>query len=1519
MTKRQRPLHSFFTLATLLALAGIGTAYADGDEALRNRVAGMSIPFVANGGQTDPRVAYSAATFAGTVFVTRDGQIVYSLPGERERTPESRLPITRPGWTLTETPVGNRAIPRSGRPASTHVSYFVGSDPACWSTDLSTFERVSLGEPWPGISLELEAHGQNVEKLFTVSPGSDASRIRMRVAGADSLQVDGKGALVAATGLGDVTFTRPIAYQETDGARREVPVAYRAEGSEYGFVVGSHDPALPVVIDPILQSTYRGGSGLEDQYALAVNSTTGDVYVAGRTQSANFPGTTGGAQPAFAGLSDAFVARLNGALTSPIQATYLGGSGIEIAYSLVIEFSTGDVIVTGQTSSNDFPGTIGGAQELFGGLIDAFVARLNSGLTTLIQSTYVGGSSADFGFDILFTFPNFLIVGQTDSDDLPGTTGGAQPTLGGLNDGFASLVTGDLRTFVQSTYIGGTQADVANGAAFDVETNTVYVTGTTFSTDFPGTINGAQPALGGSNDAFVVRFNSNLTTRIQATYLGGSAAEYGHAVALDGSIRPFVVGQTGSTNFPGTAGGAQPTNAGGQDAFVSVLSTGLTAVTQSTYLGGGATENGYAIFLNFTSNEVFVAGDTGSNNFPKTAGGAQPTLGGGTDAFIARFNDTLTTLNQSTYLGGTAFELGGFELGFNPTQTEVYFGGGTTSTNFPVTAGGAQPTNAGNQDGFIARVTADLLGGGAALLSLSKTAPATVAPFANLTYTITYGNPGGADATGVFISDTLPANTTFVSATGGGTFASNVVTWNIGTVPAGSSGLTVTFTVQVTATSGTVDNLIYGITATNATPVNGAPVSTTVVAPTLSVIKTAPPIVVAGSNLTYTLTYTNNGTTDAPIAFLQDTVPTGTVFVSATGGGTLDINTVFWTVGPVPAGGSGSVTFTVQVLTTGPVDNVTYSISAPGVPAVPGPPLSTPVRSLTITKSAPANVLPGGNITYTITYGNVGAIAVNGVVISDPVPSGTTFVSASGGGVFGNGFVTWNIGTVPANTTGLTVTFTVNVTATSGSVVNTNYTIAGTGTPPVTGPAVTTTICGPPTAVASATQSSICPGSSTSLRGTGGSSCVWTPSTGLSNPNSCNPTASPTSTTTYSLRVSSLCGTSTNTARVTITVSAQPEGPVVEAPAEVVAGQFDLVASIVNPNPESTYAFAFTPPEAATITFQDADSIVFTANVSGPLTLSVTESNDSCVSEPTQHAIAVAPCPDPPPAPIAPQIQAAGNPDGPVTGVDFLDLSWTAPDPRPAFYLWAINGEEPQRASATSVLNVPPTGTNDAITLQVRSACSDEIVSDVATATQTPSPPEVAEFSVPADVTAGEPVTFTDTTENATSWLWLFGDRSFPGTTQSVVHTYAEPGIYTVWLFASNGAGTTSTRQLIDVSDAAPLVRVALQRTPFDATNPRRQRLENVGFSGREPRWLSIQSLSDAQETIVFLRFADAAGNLVHQRRLSIAPKQDATFDLNAYGVRGTYTVEVISWRPVTASILEPRARETREVRRPQR
>ena len=558
-------------------------------------------------------------------------------------------------------------------------------------------------------------------KLFYVKPGADPSKIVVEVDGAEGLKLSKDGEIIIKTGLGDLKLSKPVAWQEKDGKKLPVEVFYKLIGkNRYSFVVAKADPSLPIVIDPILQSTYLGGNTLDSANAIAIHPTTGDVYVAGWTLSTDFPRTAGGAQASCSSCSsygiDAFVARLNSSLTQILQSTYLGGNDADDAKALAIHPTTGEVYVVGSTSSTNFPNTSGGAQATYSGG-DAFVARLNKELTQIIQATYLGGRYSDSAYALAIhpTTGEVYVAGSTNSDNFPGTISRS----GTDYDAFVARLRPDLRTgaILQSIYLGGSGGDLAYALAIHPTTGDIYVAGDTTSTDFPRTSGGAQTSNNGMSDAFVARLNSNLTSILQSTYVGGSGVEWVRAFAIHPTTGDvYVAGTTTSTDLPRTTGGAQATFGGNVfDAFVVRLNRELTQILQSTYLGGDRDDLAFALTIHPTTGEVYVAGRTNSFPFPGTAGGAQE-IGGisGWDAFIARFNKELTQILQSTYLGGLDVETA-YALAIHPTTGEVYVAGETGSTNFPKTSGGAQQNNGGGSSGgfdaFVSRLTADLAAG----------------------------------------------------------------------------------------------------------------------------------------------------------------------------------------------------------------------------------------------------------------------------------------------------------------------------------------------------------------------------------------------------------------------------------------------------------------------------------------------------------------------------------------------------------------------------------------------------------------------------------------------------------------------------------------------------------------------------------------------------------------------------------------------------------------------------------------
>jgi len=740
----------FCLLNAVLALLLSNGAQAAVDPGVSQKLATASVPFVPNAGQWDKQAAFAAQTFAGTLFVTTEGKLVYSLPGKpiadkaddtstgslaRRPHDHQRATERTPGWVLTETFVGAngqtiRATPNGYRPTAAKVSYFIGNDDHQHQRVLNTFEGVNLGDVFPGINVQLRATGTNVEKIFTVAPRRDPRQIQLHVGGATKLELGQQGELVAHTDNGPLTYTAPIAFQE-DGQGNRQPVAVRyaldTQTNDYGFALAHYDTTRPLVIDPLLQSTYLGAAGEDHANATAIHPASGEVYVTGQTTSSGttFPGVSGGAQGSHGGGTwDIFVSRFNADLTTLIQSSYLGAAAQDIALALAIHPVSGDVYVAGNTlsSGTTFPGVSGGAQGNYGGSLDAFVSRFNADLTTLIKSSYLGGVGSDAA-QALAIHPlsgDVYVAGYTQSLTFPGVSGGAQGSIGGGYDAFVSRFSADLTTLLRSSYLGAAGFDYADAMAIHPASGEVYVAGHTTSsgTTFPGVSGGAQGSYGGGTlDAFVSRFSADLTTLIRSSYLGAAGVDQPHALAIhpiSGDV--YVAGETDSaTNtFPGVSGGAQGSSGGGTDGTVSRFSADLTTLIRSSYLGAAGTDIAYALAIHPVSGEVYVAGKTNSPNatFPGVSGGTQGSYsGGGNDAFLSRFTADLITLVQSSYLGAAGAE-GANALAIDPRSGNVYAAGLTNSptTTFPGVSGGAQGSYGGGFfNAFVSRFSLDLL------------------------------------------------------------------------------------------------------------------------------------------------------------------------------------------------------------------------------------------------------------------------------------------------------------------------------------------------------------------------------------------------------------------------------------------------------------------------------------------------------------------------------------------------------------------------------------------------------------------------------------------------------------------------------------------------------------------------------------------------------------------------------------------------------------------------------------------
>lgn len=393
----------------------------------------------------------------------------------------------------------------------------------------------------------------------------------------------------------------------------------------------------------ILWSTYLGGSGGNEYGQSIAVDASGSVYVAGSTNSSDFPGIGAGSlQPAYGGYwRDMFLVKLAPTGDSLAYSTYVGGNGDESAGNIRVDGS-GGVYVSGQTSSTNFPGvTSKSIQSSNAGGYEGVLFHVNADATAIDWATYLGGSGDDYcGAMALDASGNVYVVCTSNSSTFTGVNGSAlQPSFAGNEDMVILEVDSSGSSVLAGTYFGGSGDDEAYGVGLDGSGN-VYVLGTTSSTDFPGvTGTSFQPSNAGGYDATLTKFNPSLSSVAYSTYIGGSADDYAEGLAVDAAGNCYVAGSTSSTTFPGIdSSSIQSSNGGGSDAFAFVMNPSGTATVMSTFLGGSDDDQAIALAID-ASGGLYLTGCTTSANYPITGGVLQTTYGGGdADAFVSKIN-----------------------------------------------------------------------------------------------------------------------------------------------------------------------------------------------------------------------------------------------------------------------------------------------------------------------------------------------------------------------------------------------------------------------------------------------------------------------------------------------------------------------------------------------------------------------------------------------------------------------------------------------------------------------------------------------------------------------------------------------------------------------------------------------------------------------------------------------------------------------------------------------------------------
>jgi hypothetical protein len=472
----------------------------------------------------------------------------------------------------------------------------------------------------------------------------------------------------------------------------------KASNVRVSFVLPSYDHNHTLVIDPVVAfSTFLGGSESDQINGIAADST-GSVYVLGQTNSPDFPVTPGAVQTTLAGNDNAFISKFSADGSTLIYSTFLGGGG-EYPHGIALD-SSNNVYVTGETYALNFPLVNPYIDQNSSGT--GFVSKLSPDGSTLIYSTYLGGNlEGSCNAIAVDSAGEAVLIGRTYATNFP-TVNAWQPNPAGNSDAFVTKLNASGSAPIFSTYLGGSSNDYGQGVAIDAlggiyiagityssdfpttpssyqSTYTSNPYGVSFLAKFSpsgeslvystyltgaqtfglavsasgnafltGTAGPALPVTPGVFQAgpiidshpFVTQFDSTGSSLVYSTFLGstGASLDNGNAIALDQSNDAYLTGQTSSANFPLQYPVETSTPNGTPEAFVSELNAAGSQLVFSTYLGGqgnSGSQQGNAIAVDGSGN-IYVAGSTIVPQFP-VLNAWQPTMKGMESGFITKF------------------------------------------------------------------------------------------------------------------------------------------------------------------------------------------------------------------------------------------------------------------------------------------------------------------------------------------------------------------------------------------------------------------------------------------------------------------------------------------------------------------------------------------------------------------------------------------------------------------------------------------------------------------------------------------------------------------------------------------------------------------------------------------------------------------------------------------------------------------------------------------------------------------
>ena len=629
--------------------------------------------FEPNLGQTDAGFAFVGRAKGYALALEQGGSTRVMLPfGDSYEVVRLELEGSR-----RASPVGE-----ARRVSSTHLYRGEGTP----ELRLPHFGRVRSAGVYPGIDFLWVASGGGFQYEFHLQPFADPNQIRLRFNGAESLAISPEGDLLVGSAHGQARYARPVAFQETGSSRSDVGIAYQVAGSVATFRLDTYDSAKPLTIDPLVVSTYIGGSGFDAVNSMATDPA-GNVYIAGETASTDLRSRSASSR-------SAFVAKLTPDVSALQYVAILSSGGNDRASAVAVD-STGNAHIAGVSGGTKFPTTANALTSVALAAPAGFVSKLGPN-GQMIYSTLFGRDNTSINALALDAAGDVYIAGSTGSVSFPATAAAPQRAFAGGTDAFVAKLNLRTPSVVYATLAGGSGFDSFSGIAVNAS-GVACVAGSTNSVTFPVS-NAVQPSYGGSQDALAGCLNPFGTGWNFLTYWGGTNPDIASAIALDSEGNPVLAGATMSWNFPAAASATAPRE---YDAFITKLRANGSAAIFSKLIGGAGSDAATGVAVD-AGGTIWVGGYTTSTDFPQSLA-VQPGYAGSMDGFLAQVTSDGAKLLLSTYLGGAGDDR---ILAITPKQAGIVaVGGMTSSPDFQVTPTAPQRASGGSYDGFVTVVS----------------------------------------------------------------------------------------------------------------------------------------------------------------------------------------------------------------------------------------------------------------------------------------------------------------------------------------------------------------------------------------------------------------------------------------------------------------------------------------------------------------------------------------------------------------------------------------------------------------------------------------------------------------------------------------------------------------------------------------------------------------------------------------------------------------------------------------------